>query len=135
FQDRAFLDASYAAADDVSPAAITVGATEIAATGTTAAAFAADFKALCAAITTNFSTPWLAMTPKTAVGLASLDSQLTRNITVDGGFVGGIPVAVSGNAPSDGNSPGDGTITLVDTSEVLWSEGPIEFSASQNDFI
>ncbi|MBR1277466.1 phage major capsid protein [Bradyrhizobium sp. AUGA SZCCT0283] len=135
FQTRAFLDPSAAEIDDVSPASITNGETEIASSGTTAPAFAEDFKDLCAAIQTNFLSPYLIMTPRTAVGLASLDCQLTRDVTVNGGFVGGIPVAVTGNAPSDGNSPGDGTITLVDTSEVLLSEGPIEFSASTNAII
>src|SRR5258705_8025110 len=84
FQTRAFLDPSAAEIDDVSPAAITNGATEITSSGTTADAFATDFKALCAAVLTNFLTPYLIMTPRTAVGLASLDSQLTRDVTVNG---------------------------------------------------
>jgi hypothetical protein len=70
FSDAQFLDPSVSEIVGVSPASITNGSPSIPSTGSTATAFAADFKALVALIETNLVAPFLIMSVKTAVGLA-----------------------------------------------------------------
>ena len=74
FSDRSFLDPTLAEVADVSPASITYGAPTVASTGITASAFAVDFKALCALVTTNMGAPFLIMRPTTAIALAATGS-------------------------------------------------------------
>lgn len=130
FLDQQFLDPSVAAIDGVSPGAITNGAASVASTGITADAFAADFKALMALITTNMIGPYLVMKPSTAIALASMDSHLTRNVGAKGGNIAGVPVLVSAGTPSDGDSPSENTIVAVDAAEVLLAEGQLEFDTT-----
>jgi hypothetical protein len=134
FSDQSFLDPALAEVDDVSPASITYGAPSVQSIGKTAVAFHIDFKALCALVTTNMTSPYLVMKPTTAIALATLgdSSNLLRNISAVGGDVAGIPVIVSANTPSDANSPGDELIILVDAAEVFMNEGGIELDASEN---
>jgi hypothetical protein len=134
FSDTSFLDPALAEVDDVSPASITFGAPTVASTGNTAAAFRDDFKALCALVTTNMISPYLVMKPAVAIALSTLgdNSNLLRNISAVGGDVGGVPVIVSANTPSDADSPGDDLIILIDAAEVFMNEGGIELDASEN---
>jgi hypothetical protein len=130
FSDQSFLDPSIDGIANVRPASITFGAPTVASTGTTAAAFAADLKALLDLITTNFTAPFLVMRPKTAISLGVMDSQLTRNVGANGGTIAGIPVITSANVPVDGDSPGDNTIILIDAAEIFMNDGAIELDAS-----
>lgn len=130
FFDQQFLDPSVAPVSNFSPGAITNGAATVASSGTTAAAFAADFRALMALITTNMVAPYLIMKPCTAIALAAMDSHLTRNVGARGGDIAGIPVLVSAGTPSDGDSPSDNTIVAVDAAEVVLAEGQLEFDTS-----
>lgn len=137
FSDQSFLDPALAAVDDVSPASITNGASSVASTGTTAAAFRDDFRALCNLVTSNMTAPYLVMKPTTALALASLgdSSNLLKNISAKGGDVAGIPVIVSANTPNDADSPGDDLIILIDAAEVFMNEGSIELDASENTIV
>lgn len=137
FSDQSFLDPALAEVDDVSPASITYGAPSVASTGTTAAAFRDDFRALCNLVTSNMTAPYLVMKPTTAIALATLgdSSNLLKNISAKGGDVAGIPVIVSANTPSDADSPGDDLIFLIDAAEIFMNEGGIELDASENTIV
>ncbi|MBR1231976.1 phage major capsid protein [Bradyrhizobium sp. AUGA SZCCT0182] len=135
FSDVAFLDPTIAEVVGVSPASITYGAPTVASTGTTADAFAADFRALCALIETNMIAPYLVMKATTAIALAAMNVQLTRNVGAKGGNIAGIPVIISASTPTDSNSPSDGTIILIDAAEVFMNEGGLEFDASKNAIV
>lgn len=75
------------------------------------------------------------MRPTTAIALAAMDTQLTRNVGAMGGDVAGIPVIISANTPRDGDSPGDNAIVLIDASEIFMNEGGIEVKASNESTI
>jgi HK97 family phage major capsid protein len=137
FSDTSFLDPSIAEVADVSPASITYGAPTVASVGTNAVAIAEDFKALFSLVTTNLLAPYLVMTPRTAIALATNQDciHLTRNLGPTGGFIMGVPVITSANAPADGDSPGDSTIILIDAAEVFMNQGGIELDASEHTIL
>jgi hypothetical protein len=94
-----------------------------------------DFKALVALIETNLVAPFLIMSVKTAVGLATLDCQLTRDVGASGGTIGGIPVVTSANAPADANSPSDGLIVLCDAADIFLSDDGVSFTTSEHSIL
>ena len=134
FSDEQFLNPSIAAVNDVSPASITYGADEIASTGVTAAAVAADFVNLFAAIDVDMVAPFLIMRQSVAIFLATLrigsGDRLFPDVGAHGGSIYGVPVIVSGNTPMDGNSPGDHLIVLLDAGELLLAEGDVVFDST-----
>ena len=76
-QDRALLDPAAAAVAGVSPASITNGALQIAATGTALSNLTADLAALFAELTSNgipLTAPYLLMAPQTAVRLSLMNT-------------------------------------------------------------
>lgn len=128
--DSSFLDSSAGAFAGLRPAGIVNGAPTVASTGTTAAAFGVDFRALVNLITTDLTKPFLLMRPKVALNLAALGGDLTRNAKVEGGDIAGIPILTSTNVPRLANSPADDQIVLIDANEILYSDGGIEFDSS-----
>ena len=133
FTDQSFLDPTLAEIAGVRPASITFGAPTVASTGSNAAAFEQDFKALLGLVTTNLTAPYLIMRPRTAISLAAMDTSnnLFKNIGARGGDIGGISVITSENVPADGDSPGDNTIILIDAAEIFMNEAGIELDATQ----
>lgn len=136
FSDRAFLDPTVDAVADVSPASITFGATSVTATGTTAAHFRADARALIEAMVAaggQFTAPVWAMDSVTAISLALLG--VDENLTLTGGTLLGVPVLVGNGVPANPGSgsplTGDGSrIVLIDAAEVLLADGGVELSGS-----
>jgi HK97 family phage major capsid protein len=124
--DQSFIDPTIDEIAGVRPASIAFGAPSVASTGN----FATDFKALLGLVSTNLTSPFLIMKPTTAVALAAIESQLTRNVGVNGGDIGGIPVLVSANAPVDDDNPADSIIVLIDAAEIFLNEGGIELDAT-----
>lgn len=120
--DTAFIDPARAGTPGVSPPSVTYGAPTVASTGATADAFAKDFTALVALIDTGLVAPYLVMRPTMAVALAGLNIPLTKNAGI-GGDIGGIPIVTSKSAPAN-------TVVLIDASEILLAEGPIELDTS-----
>ncbi|MBB4262664.1 phage major capsid protein [Bradyrhizobium sp. CIR3A] len=137
-QDRSFINPGFAGAAGVSPASVTYGATAIAATGTTEAALRADLRTLVRTLTdagVNLDAPYLITDRKTAIGLSLLDSTLTRDITVNGGMLAGIPLITSAAMPafSTNDSPAvyTGYIALIDAAQLLiGDEGEAAIDAS-----
>lgn len=124
--DRSFIDPAAAGEAGVTPASVTYGATAIPASGTTAAALRADLRALFRTVTdagVNLVAPYLITDRKTAIGLALLDSELTRDVNVNGGMLAGVPLITSASMPqySNNDSPAvnTGYIALIDAAELL----------------
>jgi HK97 family phage major capsid protein len=134
--DEQLLDPSVVEVADTSPAAITNGAPEIVSTGADAASVEADMKLLFEAVTANLASPYLIMTRRTAIGLATLRTtsgdRLFPNVTAMGGDVWGVPVLTSASAPADSDSPSNAIIVLLDAAEVMIAEGDIEISVLQH---
>ena len=61
-----------------------------------------------------------------------MDTQLTRNVGAKGGDIAGIPVITSANTPSDGDSPCEDMIILIDAGEIFMNEGGIELDAKEH---
>jgi len=121
--DSAFIDPASAGVAGVSPPSVTYGAATVASTGSTADAFAKDFTALVALITTGLVAPYLVMRPTMAVALAGLNIPLCANAGI-GGNIGGIPIVTSVSAPAN-------TIVLIDAGEILMAQGPIELDTTE----
>ena len=136
FTDTAFLDPTVAEVPDVSPASIANGAVSVAATGTTAAAFKNDARALIAAMVAaggQLASPVWVMTPLTAMSLNLLG--VDDRLGLNGGFLLGAPVLTGNGVPANPGtgSPvsGDGArIYLIDAAEVLMADGGLELSSS-----
>lgn len=127
FLDVEFIDPTNAAVTNVSPAAITYGATSVTATGTTAATLRADINTLMATFLTNNLNPanafWV-MTQRQALAISLMVNSLGQpqfpGIGMNGGTLVGLPVIVSESVPSVGSSPTDGgRIVLAIASEIL----------------
>lgn len=125
--DTSFLDPSSAALSGVRPASITWGAPTVASTGT----IATDIKNLLAQTTTDLVKPFLVMRPRLAANIAGLNTQLTRDLGVDGGTLAGIPVVTTGNVPRNASSPADDLIVLLDADSIQYADGGVEISASR----
>src|SRR5262249_6014498 len=109
--DFDFLDPQKAAVAGVSPASMTSGVTPVAASGSTADAFRADFAALLSAYTAanNSLSDWvLTMSKPQALRLALMRPDFAArqfpDITKDGGYIEGVPVVTSENIAL--NTPG-----------------------------
>jgi HK97 family phage major capsid protein/HK97 family phage prohead protease len=139
FLDRQFVDPSVAAIANVSPASVTNGVTPVTASGTTAAAFRADVKALFAALfAANLSSVggvWI-MTQTQALALAIMQNALGQavfpDIRADGGTLLGYPVITSENIPATGSSPVDGfpIIFALAREIMLADDGQVVIDAS-----
>lgn len=119
FMDTEFLDPAKAEAVGVSPASITNSATPVVASGTTAAAFRTDVRALFqkffdANIPVVDGT-WI-MRQGRALALSLMQNSLGQaefpGITPQGGTLLGYPVVVSQNTPAQGGSPTDGDLII-----------------------
>lgn len=123
--DRSLVDPTFAGEDNVSPASIASDAPSMSASGTTAAALRADLRNLFLLIAddVNLQAPALITDRKTAIALALMDTELTRDVTVNGGMLAGVPLITSASMPafSTGDSPAanTGNIVLVDAAELL----------------
>lgn len=124
--DTSFLDPTSGAVAGVRPSSITSGLSPIASTGN----IATDAKALLNAVTTELVSPFLVMRPRLAANIAGLNTQLTRDLTVDGGTLAGIPVVVTGNMPRTANSPADDQVVLLDADSIQYADGGIDISVS-----
>jgi HK97 family phage major capsid protein len=137
--DNDFLDPSKAAVSGESPASITNGVTPIAASGTTAAAFMADFADLLAAYSmANYNLDDLVVvmsqTQALRLGLMRNDfgGKEFPDINKDGGFIEGVPVVTSENIAANGGSPADGRIivALSASSILVADDGGVDIDIS-----
>lgn len=139
FLDVQFIDPTKAA-DDVSPASITSGATPVVATGTNSAAVRADFKSLVQkfldADLTLSDGVWI-MSQSTALALSLMQTDLGNaefpGITMQGGTFQGLPVITSESVPATGGSPTDGgLIILAKAGDILLADdGGVSIDASR----
>jgi HK97 family phage major capsid protein len=129
FLDAAFIDPSKASTD-VSPAAVTYGATSQVATGTTGAAFRSDAKTILSSLLSSnqqiTNAAWI-MTQHQALSFSlmfnSLGVREFPDINVNGGTLIGFPVVTSENLPSSTGSPADGyPIFFVLPNEILLAD-------------
>lgn len=135
YLDTQFLDPSVTEIAGVRPASILNGVTAIPSSGTTAAAFRADFQALIGSfLATNLSLEdgALIMSPNTALALAMLTNALGQpefpTINMAGGSYFGMPIVVSTNVPT---STAGSVIVLVKQSEILLADdGQVVIDAS-----
>jgi len=127
FADAQFIDPAVAAVANVSPAAITNGATSIVSTGSTVAAIYADvsaIKKLFSAANLDMTNLVWVMRPDTALDLSmkrtSQDLAIFPSITMDGGTWFGLPVVTSNSVPS--SVSGGSIIALVKADEVYFAD-------------
>lgn len=135
FMDAEFLDPTVTAVSGLNPGSITSTGTQIVCTGTSATAAIEDLNNLVAAVseTTNLQSPYFIMSKKVAIALSFLesDSTLFGHLTPAGGYLVGVPVLISNSNPGPGASPDTGTITLVDSAEVIVGRGALELDLSR----
>ena len=116
--DQALLDPTAAAVAGVSPASITNGALQIAATGTAMTNLTADLAALFAELTSNgilLTAPYLIMAPQTAVRLSLMSTAGAGFLNLDtrgSSTIATVPVIASSNVAST-------IIVLVDAAELI----------------
>lgn len=137
--DRDFLDPAKAA-DDISPASLTNGVSAITPTGNTADALRDDLGTLLARyLAANMGVAGLVLvtTSTMAMRLSLMRNTLGQrefpDITVNGGFLEGVPVVTSENIVSPTGSPADGTLIIaINANEVMLAdEGGIEIDVSR----
>lgn len=137
--DRDFLDPSKAA-DDISPASITNGVTAITPTGSTADAFRDDLGSMLANyMADNQAVGGLVLVTTSTMAMRlslmrnTLGNKEFPDITINGGFLEGIPVVTSENIAAPTGSPFDGTlIVAINASEVMLAdEGGVSIDASR----
>ncbi|MCK1431069.1 phage major capsid protein [Bradyrhizobium sp. 87] len=123
--DTALLDPA-AAETDISPASIANAALSFAASGTTGAALRDDLRRLFNAVFdagVEMTAPYLITSRQQCIALALMDQEFTRDVTVNGGMLAGVPIISSSSSSSstDTNSPPVTTsdIVLVDAAELL----------------
>lgn len=137
FLDDAFINPANTATPGVRPAAVTVGATEIEASGTDFDAFLCDLAALQEAFLMNNLSPsgaYLIMSSVQAARLAMFRSVMGQyefpNLSANGGSLAGFTVVTSENVPT--NSAGESIIALVKPSEILLADdGNVTLDASR----
>jgi hypothetical protein len=95
----------------------------VASTGATADAFAKDFTSLVGLITTGPVAPHLIMRLTMAVALAGLNIPLCADAGINGD-IADIPIITSKSAPAN-------TVVLLDASEILLAQGPLEIDAAE----
>lgn len=140
FMDAEFIDPTNAAVTNVSPAAVTYGASSVAATGTTAAALRTDIKTLMATFLAANLAPtsgvWV-MTAQQALAISLMTNSLGQpefpGVTMNGGTFVGFPVIASENVPTVGNSPTDGSriVFLLANQILLADDGMVTIDASR----
>lgn len=137
FLDDAFINPANTATPGVRPAAVTVGATNISASGTDFDAFLCDLAALQEAFLTANMSPagaYLVMSSVQAARLAMFRSVMGQyefpQLSANGGSLGGFTVVTSENVPT--NSAGESIISLVKPSEILLADdGNVTLDASR----
>jgi HK97 family phage major capsid protein len=129
FLDTQFIDPSVAAVANVSPAAVTNGASVIDSTGVTAAALRADFASALAVWTAaNLSIAGgvVVMTESQAIRLSMIVNAFGQpefpGLGAAGGTLFGLPVITSENIPAEGGSPAGERIVLLKPSEILLAD-------------
>jgi HK97 family phage major capsid protein len=129
FLDAQFIDPSVAAVANVSPAAVTNGASVIDSTGTTAAAFRTDFAAALAvwsAADLSISGGVVVMTETQAMRLGMIVNAFGQpefpGIGAGGGSIFGMPVVTSENIPAEGGSPAGNRIVLLKPGEIFMAD-------------
>lgn len=127
-KDKRFIDPSYAAVANTSPASISNGVTSRQASGTTLAAIDDDVAYVFTQMTNaelDFGSMVWVMPPATAITLSLMrNSQGYRafpEISAQGGTWYGLPVITSNNVASSGSS-GENQIFLIEQSEILLSD-------------
>jgi HK97 family phage major capsid protein len=115
------LDPSVTAVDNVTPASITSGATEVTSTGATGATIKADFRSMLDAANSDLTSPVWIMRRRDAIYLAGLEG-------ADGGLlfpnapreILGIPTLLTSAVPATAGSPAeDRFVVLLDQESVL----------------
>jgi len=129
FLDAQFIDPAVAAVANVSPAAVTNGASVIDSTGTTAAAFRTDFAAALAvwsAADLSISGGVVVMTETQAMRLGMIVNAFGQpefpGIGAGGGSIFGMPVVTSENIPAEGGSPAGNRIILLKPGEIFMAD-------------
>jgi hypothetical protein len=124
--DRSLLDPTAAGEAGVSPASITNGAANFAASGTNLTALRADLRRLFNSVFDagiELTAPCLITSRQQCLSLALMDQEFCRDVTVNGGMLAGVPLISSSSSPSstDTSSPPVTTseIILVDAAELL----------------
>jgi HK97 family phage major capsid protein/HK97 family phage prohead protease len=126
FLDVSFIDPASTAISGVRPAAVTVGATVVAASGTDADALRADVRAVYQAwISTNQNNTGAAWvtTPGLAMSIGMIQNPLGQpefpGLGANGGTLLGLPVIVSESVPSD---TAGALLVLIKQSEILLAD-------------
>jgi HK97 family phage major capsid protein/HK97 family phage prohead protease len=129
FLDEQFINPSVAAVSNVSPAAVTNGASVIDSTGVTAAHLRADFAAALAVWTAaelSIAGGVIVMTETQAIRLSMLVNAFGQpefpGLTATGGTLFGLPVIASENVPAEGGSPAGNRIVLLKPGEILLAD-------------
>lgn len=129
FMDTQFIDPAVAAVANVSPAAVTNGATVIDSTGVTAAALRADFASALAVWTAaemSIAGGAVVMTESQAIRLSMIVNAFGQpefpGMSATGGILFGLPVVASENVPAEGGSPAGNRIVLLKPGEILLAD-------------
>lgn len=140
YLDQQFIDPDVAAVASVNPASITNGISATASTGTDADHLRADIgTAVSAMIAQNLSpsgSAWI-MSEVQALRIGLMMNALGQpefpGVTVNGGFLGGLPIITSQNdGLIDGGSPTGGRIVLVNAGEIfLADDGQVMLDVSR----
>lgn len=139
FLDVRFVDPSYAAVANVSPASITNGVTPLVPTGVTAATLRADVQTLFGTwINANVDPSgavWI-MSPTRALAISlmlnALGQPVFPGMTIDGGTFFGLPVIVSNSANIAGSPASGDMIILVKAPDILMADdGQVTIDASR----
>lgn len=137
FLDDAFINPANTANAGINPAAVTVGATSISASGTDFDAFLCDLAALQETFLQSNLSPagaYLVMSSVQAARLAMFRSVMGQyefpNLSANGGSLAGYTVVTSENVPTD--SAGESIIALIKPSEILLADdGNVTLDASR----
>jgi HK97 family phage major capsid protein len=129
FLDEQFINPAVAAVANVSPAAVTNGASVIDSTGVTAAALRADFAsalAVWSAADLSIAGGVVVMTETQAIRLSMIMNAFGQpefpGLTATGGTLFGLPVIASENVPAEGGSPAGNRIVLLKPGEILLAD-------------
>lgn len=139
FLDTQFVDPSVAEVSNVSPAAVTNGASVIDSTGVTAAHLRADFASALAVWTAaelSIAGGVVLMTETQAIRLGMVVNAFGQaefpGLTATGGTLFGLPVITSENIPAEGGSPAGNRIILLKPGEILMADqGGINIDVSR----
>lgn len=139
FLDTQFIDPAVAAVTNVSPAAVTNGASVIDSTGVTAAALRTDFGAALAVWTAaemSIAGGAVVMTETQAIRLSMIVNAFGQpefpGLSATGGTLFGLPVVTSENIPAEGSSPAGQRIVLLKPGEILLADdGGINIDVSR----